>query len=194
MLTLEKIKEKLKEVNRLDLLPCSAIGRINFQRIVKDIDFKVVVEIGTYKGFSTAILASKADMVYTFDVKYQPETEWVWETFGVKDKIKYFVIGKSKFKDKGIKDFEFHYAQNNIVDHKASRQNIANIIENLDFDFAFIDGNHTYKDAKADFEIVKRCGRVLFDDNCRYFSGVQQFCKEIGVKTIGDFGYWQGDI
>lgn len=191
MLTFEQIQKKLKKVNKLDLLPSSAIVRTNFQKILKDIDFKIVVEIGTYKGFSTAILASKANRVYTFDVKCQLDTIWVWETFGVSHKINYFIIGESKFKDKSIDDFDFRYAQSIVVDHKASRKTIAGIIKNLNFDFAFIDGNHTYEDVKADFEIVKKCGRVLFDDNCRSFSGIQRFCKEIGAEKIGDFGYWQ---
>jgi len=190
MLTFEQIHKKLEETGKSGLLPCSAIPRTNFQKFLKDIDFKTVVEIGTYRGFSTAILASKADMVYTFDVKYQPETQWVWGTFGVKDKIKYFVIGESKFKDKDIKDFEFHYAQDNIVDHQASRNKIKEIIKDLDFDFAFIDGNHTYKDVKADFEVVRRCERVLFDD--ANFREISRFCREIKVKRIGlTFGYWQ---
>jgi hypothetical protein len=38
------------------------------------------------------------------------------------------------------------------------------LIDSLDFDFAFVDGDHEGTAPAKDFELVKRCGTVLFHD------------------------------
>jgi predicted O-methyltransferase YrrM len=63
----------------------------------------------------------------------------------------------------------------------------------LSFDFAFIDGDHSYDAVAADFEMVKRCGAVLFHD---YVPGneVARFIDELPqdqVSRMDMFGFWQ---
>lgn len=125
---------------------------------------KTIVEIGTRYGISAAVLTSTCK-VYTFDIEYYSETEYVWNELNVKKDINYFVVN--------------------------NRKEIRKILKKVKFDFAFVDGNHTYKDVKADFELVKHCGRVLFHDNFKGFPEIAKFCREIGCKKIGRFGYWE---
>ena len=125
---------------------------------------KTIVELGTYFGVSTAILASICD-VYTFDVKRYHEADVVWKELGVRGNIYQYII-----EDSTVTQF---------------------IMEGKYYDFAFIDSVHDYDNAKIDFEVVERCGRVLFHDNNDRFPGVSKFCEEIGCKKIGDFGYWE---
>lgn len=125
---------------------------------------KTIVEIGTRYGISAAILAS-IGKVYTFDIEYYSETEHVWNELNVKKNIHYFIV--------------------------KNRKEIRKILKKIKFDFAFVDGNHTYKDVKADFELVKCCERVLLHDNFKGFPEIAKFCREIGCKKIGRFGYWE---
>jgi len=125
---------------------------------------KTTVEVGTYFGVSTIILASICD-VYAFDVKYYSETEYIWNKFKTKGNIFYHIV----------------------KDSDETKQ----ILKDKLFDFAFVDSVHNYENAKADFEVVSKCRRVLFHDNNNRFPGVAKFCKEIGAKKIGDFGYWE---
>lgn len=136
-----------------------------FSKIIYDIKPIRAVEIGTYFGVSTAILASICDIVYTFDINFYPETQRIWKLFKVKNKINY----------------------NLVKDTDETKE----ILKSLSFDFAFVDSVHEYQEAKRDFEAVKRCGKVLFHDNNDNFIGVKNFCSEIKCKTIGDFGYWE---
>jgi len=141
-----------------------------FSNIVASIEPvpKNIVEVGTYFGISTAILASICT-VYTFDIKYYSETEHVW------NKFKTIIDGNI-----------FYY----IVENSDKTKEI---LKNISFDFAFVDSVHDYENAKIDFEVVKKCGRVLFHDNNDTFPGVAKFCEEIGAKKIGDFGYWRAE-
>jgi hypothetical protein len=190
MLTQKELDNKLVELNRLDLLGASAARDKAFYEILDKIDFNTAVEIGTYKGLSTVVLASKAKMVYTFDVYDWEEKDFIWDSFGFKDKIKSFVLGKLKSKDMNIKGLDGWAIVGHHIDRIASRQNINKKLQTLDFDFAFIDGWHDYENVKKDFEIVKKCGKVLFHDYTRYLE-INKFCDEIGAKPIGCFAYWE---
>lgn len=132
--------------------------------------FKVGVEIGTYKGVSALILASWGlEKLYTFDIEHHPEAKPLWARYGA-DKI---------VERKIIKD----------------RWQIARSLRDKDFDFAFIDSDHTYNNAKEDFKLVKRCGYVLFHDyNEEKFPGIVMFCDLIGAKKVGfDIAGWNID-
>lgn len=139
--------------------------RIFFKKISKKLEIQNIVEIGTYKGVSAAYMAKFVNRVYTFDIKDYSIKCKVWEDVRVRDKICSYVVRDRK----GIKE----------------------ILDMIEFDFAFIDGCHRYGDVKKDFELVKRCGQVLFHDVIA-IKGVKKFVNELGnVKTIGNIGYWQ---
>jgi len=163
----------------------SAIGCKEFRDFFETIEIDTIMEIGTYRGLGAAYMAHFANKVYTFDVVDYPEKYKAWYELGVSNKINFYLI---KFRD--VKNGVFK----NIVgtyELTMKEVDIKPIIDNIEFDFAFIDGNHTYEDVKADFELVKRCGRVLFHDVSSRFEGVRKFIKELGVKITGNIGYWE---
>jgi hypothetical protein len=134
-----------------------------FRSYLKDI--KNALEIGTWRGVGTSILAHYADSVTTVDIRYYDIAPRVWLWAGILPKIKYYVA----------KDNE----------------NKREYINSLDFDFAFIDGMHTYDEVKFDFECVKRCGRVLFHDYTEACPGVMKFIDELeGVEKDDPFALW----
>jgi predicted O-methyltransferase YrrM len=159
----------------------SAINQVEFRDFFKDIKIKTIVEIGTYKGASTAYMAQFAKKIFTFDIRNYRDKYKLWKDLGIDNKIHYFTI-------KGVnKNFAGSFKPSK------NRVDIKDILKDIRFDFAFIDGEHTYEAVRADFELVKHCGRVLFHDvNKKAFAGVRKFADEIGVKVIGNIAYWQG--
>lgn len=106
---------------------------------------KRVVEIGTYKGCATAEIAQYCEEVITIDLAFGKieQNKELWD--------------RRKFWDSlGIKNITFHPVASNIEK--------ALLLESLDFDFAFVDGDHTKRGVALDFSLVKKCGRVLFHD------------------------------
>ncbi len=190
MITHEELGNKLVELEKLDLFGVSAARERRFYEILNKIDFNIALEIGTHKGLSTVVLASKANMVYTFDVYDWKENNLIWGAFGVKNKIKPFILRELKIKDKYIENYEGWEIVSDKVDQEASNKLINEVIKNLDFDFALIDGWHNYKSVKANFKMVKKCGKVLFHDYKRY-PEIEKFCDEIKAKPIGAFAYWE---
>ena len=170
MLTNNEIQTKLKEINRWDLIFHSACATHDFLgTFVSKYKPKNIIEIGTYNGISTAILASVVkELVYTFDI-VQRNCEFVWNLFNVRPKIDNFIGTPGQIA------YDINYRWNR---------------DQIPFDFAFIDGEHTYESVKHDFELVKRCGKVLFHD----IQGeeVGSFVKEIGGKVVQEkYGYWR---
>jgi len=150
----------------------TAIRDKEFIDFFKTHPVKVVVEVGTYKGMSAAYIANFAKTVYTFDIKGYKATSRIWKALKLNKKIRRYIV--------------------------KSREEMTGIINKLDFDFAFIDGSHLYDDVKADFELVKKCGRVLFHDVSLHPEGlhddIRRFIAEIGnVKIIGNIGYWNAN-
>ena len=96
-----------------------------------------IVETGTFRGWSAALLAEYADHVTTFDVQYFHGCEAAWATLGVLDKITF----------REIRD----------------DQDKADILAGLDFDAAFVDGCHIGGVA-VDFGLLRPAGRLIFHD------------------------------
>ena len=172
MLTNIEIQTKLKEVNRWDLIYHSACSTNNFLGdFTSKYQPKNIIEIGTYNGLSTVLFASIAEeLVYTFDIVYR-NCEYIWNLFNIRHKIDNFIGTKEQI----AYDIDYRFNRNQIK-----------------FDFAFIDGEHTYKAVKRDFALTERCGRVLFHDVDGEDAG--RFLKEIGGKIVdgeGKFGYWE---
>lgn len=102
----------------------------------RDFKGKRCIEIGTRKGLTAIVLAGHFDEVVTIDIKPDPEKHEIADYVGAKN-IRFIDV-----KDNAEK---------------------ADIINNLTFDGAYVDGDHA-KDTEADFKLVKRGGRVLFHE------------------------------
>ena len=140
----------------------SAVNCKDFREFFKDIKLDTIVEIGTHKGMSAIYIAKFANKIYTFDIEDYPEKYKIWKNAEVENRVFYYTI--------------------------KNRQDIKNVLDKIEFDFAFIDGEHTYEAVKADFELVKHCGRVLFHDI--HIEGIKKFVEEIGATEIKTIAYW----
>ena len=131
-----------------------------------------VIEIGTFMGFGSAVLASYSRGVYTFDIWYR-NAHPLWVALELEDRINAYA-GDQKFIDDVINQLRCN--------------------KDLNINFAFIDGMHKVENVRHDFEIVKFCGRVLFHD--AHIPEIGDFIKEIKGKIIKSkedvkFGYWE---
>ena len=172
-MTFKEIKKELKKISRLDLLSATSVGSNNFLvDFVRGLNAKNIIEIGTYNGISTAMLASVADRVYTFDIAYR-DVDLVLNLCGVRHKVSVIVGHQDAI------DFQLNCIGNK---DKAYWNNL------FEFDFAFIDGAHNYESTKHDFELVKFTGRVLFH-NADWLP-VRKFINEIEAQAIGRKGNW----
>lgn len=154
----------------------------------RQLNINIAIEIGTFWGISAAYIAQFANKVHTFDIIDHPQKYKVWDDLKVKNKVFFHLVKGRNIVNKTFKDFKgTHTLTGKEVDIKT-------ILNTIDFDFAFIDGNHIYEDVKADFELVKKCGRVLFHDIIPEFEGVNKFVHEIGIKQIFyNVGYWEAE-
>lgn len=137
-------------------------------------DRHVCVEIGTYEGFTAQILAEKCARVETFDIRDYLAKYKIWYMHNVKRNI------------------NFHLIKNDVEKEK--------LINDLSFDFAFIDGSHMEGIVK-DFELVKKCGSVLFHDYNNQNEKVKELYKHVigwvdslpenEVEIKPPFAYWE---
>ncbi len=97
----------------------------------------VIVEIGTHEGMAAQVLAEHCARVETFDIR----------DYMMKYKYWYDINPK--------RNINFHLIKDDIEKEL--------LLKAMDFDFAFIDGAHGEGVVK-DFELVKKCGCVLFHD------------------------------
>lgn len=97
---------------------------------------KRCVEIGTCNGLTAAVLSRYFGEVVTIDNTPNPRKHEVAAFLGIEN---------IRFVD--------------VADNAAK----AAVIRGLDFDAAFVDGDHA-RDTATDFSLVERCGRVLFDE------------------------------
>jgi len=124
---------------------------------------KACVEIGTLKGLTAIVLSRHFEHVVTIDI--------------VDDPLKH-VIASSL----GIRNIEFVTVRDNAEK--------ATVINGLDFDGAYVDGDHA-RDTESDFALVKRCGRVLFHEHWPAQPAVVNLAARLGnVATHGKFAIW----
>jgi hypothetical protein len=150
------IKEKLitrfgKVINHMSCIYLND-GESVLRYFLEKCQPKVAVEIGTYQGVSAAIIAEYAKEVHTFDIVDKPLRQDIWNmlrTFNIK-----FNLIKNENEKKGK-------------------------IKSLNFDFAFIDGEHYHKELLQDFECVKKCKHILVHDYSPEFKEVYDFCNNI---------------
>jgi predicted O-methyltransferase YrrM len=116
-----------------------------FERVLKGRGYRTILEIGTYRGCAAAELAQYCDRVITLDLRVG-QLERGDEQF---DRRQFWSA-------LGVTNIDLH-----LIDDDVEK---ARLVNGLDFDLAFIDGAHDLKSVKTDFELTKRCGRVLFHD------------------------------
>lgn len=84
-----------------------------------------------------------------------------------------------------------HRIQQSVVQAAVQRSDLPE-----SFQAAFIDGEHTHSAVTSDFEAVKECGLVVFDDVTVQFPGVVRFVNELKfnepgtVLHYGRFAVW----
>ena len=131
--------------------------------------FRTILEIGTLRGWSALALSFYADTVITVDVFCQPWARKVFETAGIEDRVVPIVVANDKAK--------------------------AALINQLNFDFAFIDGDHTREGVKLDFELTSRCGSVAFHDYPHTkWTGIKEFVDTLPADELdigGAFAWWR---
>jgi len=97
------------------------------------------LEIGSYNGISALVLAQYFKRVVCVSIDDRPG-----------ELLKHRIVSSL-----GVSNIEFIDCEDN--DEKAA------IIRELEFGFCYQDGDHLH-DTRFDFELVKRCGRVLLHE------------------------------
>ena len=101
---------------------------------------RVGLEIGTYHGVTAILLAERFERFISVSVD---------------DEDPQRLLKRELADYLGVTNITFYDAKDNAEK--------AEIVRGLEFDFAYSDGDHT-SDTQADFDLVKRCGRVLLHE------------------------------
>ena len=128
---------------------------------------KCCFEIGTFNGLTAIVLARYFDDVYSVDIE--------------RSNIKKYQIVKHM----GIKNVHFLGAENNVRKKE--------LADSIDFDYAYIDGNHV-NDTLIDFDMVKRCGNVMFHEYWPKQPAVYDLVNSLPkeeVTIVNNFAYWK---
>lgn len=145
-------------------------NEVEFKQIMDAIGYRpnVVLETGTASGCSALMLLQYANKVVTFDIKEVSMKYDIWRHYGVLERVKAFVVKETS--------------------------EIPGLLTE-DFDFAFVDGDHSYEGCAKDILIVEKCGRILFHDI--YHPPIIQAINELRARKGGSyiqcgptFGYW----
>lgn len=143
-----------------------------FRNILRGKKIKHALEIGTCLGTSTPILFYYADRVTTVDINRYYEATRLWANLGILPDIDYYIIGDEADKTK------FSY--------QCNESDKAKLLDKIDdFDFAFIDGNHR-DGVYIDYELTKKCGRLLFHDYFHDTDEMPEVMKEGIFSTDSD--------
>lgn len=176
------LSAKIRELHGDKFLSKSALsirdGAGVFEKVLGDGQYQTVLEIGTYRGVSAAEMSRYCDKVITIDLKHG-KREINGETF---DRYAFW-------RSLGISNIDLHLIKDDVEK--------ARLIEGLQFDFAFIDGAHDATVAN-DFELVKRCGTVLFHDIDRrgrpeldYVIDFVESLPKHQIEVIDIFALWR---
>lgn len=136
--------------------------------------YRTVLEIGTYRGCTAAAIAQHCERVVTVDLVRGAaerddssfDREALWSSLGLSN------VAQRRVRDDAEK---------------------AAVVSALDFDFAFVDGAHDEDSVQSDFNLVKRCGRVLFHDYAGGKTGVAAVVDRLPssqVEVHGIFALW----
>ena len=170
-----------------DILKRSALnlpnGAEDIKYFMKKKSICLALEIGTFRGITSAWMSQFCDQLITVDLlngqfeDYKSKFEWA--NTSSREEIWNYL---------GIKNITYRPLEDN-------QQKVV-LSSVLDYDFAFIDGDHSYEGVKFDFDLVKKCGRVLFHDYDKAKGKdcpVRDFINSItygNIETRTDFAYW----
>lgn len=137
-----------------DLFKRSALeekeGHNTLKKIFENKGYKKVLEIGTYRGLSAAWISYYVNEVITIDLEYGL-LDFYSKRFNFPVFPRYYDIWD--FLD--IKNIHLKLVKNDIEKYE--------FINAIDFDIAFIDGDHI-GGIINDFEYCKKCKKILFHD------------------------------
>lgn len=146
------------------------------ENLLQDRRYDTILEIGTFRGVTSAFMAQFCERVITIDLRYG-ELELMGQPFN----------RQAFWRDLGVSNIELHLVGS---DHEKY-----SLIPSLGFDLAFIDGDHMAPAPERDFEAVRGCGAVLFHD----YDGQNHVTKFVDTLprdqvTITDiFALWKGE-
>lgn len=127
-----------------------------FERFMHGQGIRTAVEIGTFRGVSSAVMSQHCERLVTYDL-----IDGMLENAAR--------LNRGKDVKQAYDDFDRRAFWNALGCHNIELVLVkddaakARSLESLDFDFAFVDGAHDERVA-FDFNLVKKCGRVLFHD------------------------------
>lgn len=116
------------------------------------------VEIGTWKGLTALVLARRFDEVISIDVVADNDRERIARFVGVKN-VRFITVADNAEK--------------------------ARVIAGLDFDAAYIDGDHAH-DTESDFALVERCGCVLIHEHWSAQPAVMALVGQLLLRRDGE--------
>jgi hypothetical protein len=116
------------------------------------------VEIGTFKGLTSLLLARRFKQVVSIDIYHDDDRMRVAQAVGV-DNVRFVTVADNAEK--------------------------ARVISGLTFDGAYVDGDHA-KDTYTDFDLVKRSGQVLFHEYWPAQPAVMKLCEELKASGTVD--------
>lgn len=135
--------------------------------------WNTILEIGTLRGLSSAVLACFAEKVFTIDVEQNADRPKVYAALD--------------------RDVLSRICSIVVPDNDAKTL----LVRALPFDFAYIDAGHTEGQVSIDFSLTRKCGEMLFHDYPASASGrdgvslVLDALKE-GVVTVSKpFAWWR---
>lgn len=150
-----------------------------FETVMSGKGIRTALEIGTYRGVSAAEISQYCERVITIDL-HHGKLERMGESF---DRGAFWYA-------LGIHNIELH-----LVRDDAEK---ARLVNGVEFDFAFIDGAHDQTVAN-DFELVRKCGTVLFHDVDRRGQPEQDYVIDFveslpkhQVEVLDIFAIWRG--
>lgn len=139
--------------------------------------YRTALEIGTYRGVGAAELSQYCERVITIDLK-RGKLEYLREKH---DRHAFWA-------SLGIGNIDLR-----LIENDAEK---AELVRGLEFDFALVDGAHD-PTVRNDFELVKRCGTVLFHDyddrGARHLNYVFDFVNTLPkeqLRVMDIFALW----
>lgn len=101
-----------------------------------DVQGERCFEVGTWNGLTAAVLSRFFDEVVTVDIAHNEQKHEILDFLGIRNVVCLDIADNSEK---------------------------AQVATQTKFDFAYLDGDHA-NDTETDFDLVARCGRVLFHE------------------------------
>ncbi len=118
-------------------------------------------EIGTWNGLTSVVLSRHFKRVVTVDIMHNPMKHQVLDFLGIKN-VECIDIGGNADKPQ--------------------------VLKRLKFDCAFLDGDH-HADTEGDFDITKKCGRVIFHEVWEHQSPVWELVHALPAHQVVKGGF-----